>query len=180
VKTIGSFLACVAALAPGVVAVANAATLVVPGGRLHIGQRGGQTVLTGTMRGRRLSLTLPADDGIYPRSFDSATLIGALGDGVLVLSTDYGSRPGNPQGECGAGNETVLRVIALRPRTHQTFGKRVESCWKNIESTSVDWNAATATLTTDLSTPDGEISTQYKVSDEGTVTMIGVPIKKTN
>jgi hypothetical protein len=131
------------------------------------------------MRGRRLSVTLPADDGIYPRSFDSATLIGRVGDGVLVVSTDYGSRPGNPQGECGAGNETVLRVIALRPRVHQTFEKRVESCWNNIERTSVDWNAAIATLTTDLSTADGDIATRYKVSDEGIVTMIGIPIKKT-
>jgi hypothetical protein len=169
----------VAALTAGTAALADTATLVIPGGWLHIGQRGAQTVLTGTLRGRRLSVTLPADDGIYPRSLDSATLIGTVGDGVLVLSTDYGSRPGNPQGQCGAGNETVLRIIALRPRAHQTFEKRVESCWNTIESISVNWNAATATLMTDFSTADGDIATRYKISDEGIVTTIGIPIKKT-
>jgi hypothetical protein len=172
------FWALIAALVMATAASANTVRLVVPGGRIYVSQRGAQTVLTGTLRGRRLSITLPADDGIYPRSFESATLIGKMGDDVLLLSTDYVSHPGKAMGQCGASSETMLRVIALRPQARQTFKDLVDSCWNNIESIAIGWDATTATLKTEFTTTDGDVFTRYKVLDDGVVRMIGIPIKE--
>lgn len=167
-----------AAPIPASRAIAASATLAIPGGRMRIDQRGASTALSGVMAGRRFRLTLPAQDGIYPRSFDSAKLVGAVADRFVILSVDYASRPGNPNGECGAGTETVLRVIALRPPIRQTFAVLVESCWNNIEQTSVAWDAAAAVLTTDLATAKGDVVTRYRIAPDGAVTAIGSPERR--
>jgi len=163
-----------AATLPSPIAGARAAPvmLTVPGGRLHLTQQGVHTVLAGKVRGRSVRVTLPADDGMSPKSLRSARLLGGWPDHVIILSTDYASRPGSPYAECGAGVETVLRIIALEPRIHQSFHKLVASCWRSIEADTIDWDPRAHRLTTTLSTPDGNISVQYEVTPAGAVTTV--------
>jgi hypothetical protein len=148
------------------------ALTIIPNGRLHVTQRGAQTVLSGAMHGRSFKLTLPAEDGIYPRSLESAELLGAVADDVVILSIDYASRPGNPNAECGAGTETVLRVITMKPTIQQTFHTLVDSCWDSIEVTSVDWDKDARALVAKLSTPAGDVVSRYAITPDGKVTAV--------
>ncbi len=165
----------VAWLALLVPSLAQAATIALPGGPLTITQRGARTVLA-AKTGR---VVLPAESGIYPHSLDGADLLGIMPGGLLVLSTHYASRPGAPMAMCGAGTETVLRVVALRPSPHQTFSDRIESCWTSIEADAVRWDAARRSVTIRRLAADGITDRTYAVQRDGSVRLNTVPVGAT-
>ena len=128
-------------------------------------------MLTHSANGRVRRLVLSAEEGIYANALDSAALVGAGPGRVLILSTSYGSRPLGPTHMCGAGTETVIRVILLRPDLRQTFSERVESCWTSIEAGRIVWNRSDQTLLLETFGGPGEghsVKT-YAVQDGGAV-----------
>ena len=153
-------------------AIAEAVETAVPGGQISVSQQGARTRLSGRIEGRRFALRLPSDEGIFPRSLQGVQLVGGLPGRVVILSVDYASRPGNPMGACGAGTETVLRVLALRPRLRQTFHQRVDSCWRTIEAGGIGWDGPTSTLTIErsvFSDPVDHSRISYRISPDGAV-----------
>lgn len=142
----------------------------VPGGRVTVTQRGTSTVLVYAAGGRSHRVVLPAEAGIYADALDGASLLGAVPGRVLILSTTYASRPHGPMHMCGAGTETVIRVVALRPTPRQTFTERVESCWTNIESGRIEWDPAAKTLLIEgYDEAGGHADKRYAVGDDGAV-----------
>jgi len=146
-------------------------SLSVPGGRLTVTQRGTSTVLAYAARRRSRRVVLPAEEGVYAEALDGASLLGAVPGRVLILSTTYASRPHGPMHMCGAGTETVIRVVALRPTLRQAFTERVESCWTSIESGRIEWNALARTLLVEEygGSVDGRAVKVFAVQDDGTV-----------
>jgi hypothetical protein len=143
----------------------------VPGGRITVSQRGPSTVLSYAARGRRRSIVLPAEEGIYAGSLDAASLVGAMPGRVAILSTTYASRPNGGSHACGAGMETVIRIVVLRPVFRQEFTQRIDSCWESIESERVAWDAAARTLLIETfeRAPIGHAVKTFAVHDDGTV-----------
>lgn len=150
----------------------------IPGGELRIGQRGAATVVAVTRGGRTMRTVLPVEEGVFAGSLDSTRLVGALPGRVLILSSDYASRPGGPMHMCGAGTETVLRVIALQPAPHQTFHQRIASCWRTIEPGDIAWDRGARMLSVERTTVDGpqarDLETLYRITTAGAVTPTGV------
>lgn len=149
----------------------------VPGGRLAVAQRGDATVLRFIpAHGPARSLRLPPQDGIYPHSFTGASRIGTA-PGLVVLQTAYASRPGGPTHECGAGEETVLRVVTLRPLV-QRLATTTESCWFNVEPGDVGWDGATRRLSVETTTSHTagltHVRTTYAVAPDGRVSIVGI------
>ena len=176
-----SGLLAMALLLPGTAAAHRSApegppVIVVPGGRLRLAQRGAQTIISGVVAGRRVSLLLPAEEDIAGRTLYAARFVGGLSGRVLILSLDYTSRPpGAPSAECGAGVETVLRIVALRPRLRQTFHQRVVSCWQGIDPGEITWNGATSTLVVErivLSAATPDTPARYRIDSLGTVSPV--------
>jgi hypothetical protein len=127
--------------------------------------------------GATRSLKLSTPDGIFRGSFDRATLIGEIPGKVVLLSDTYGSRPHGGSHECGAGEETFLRVVALDAPLRETITIRVESCWLTyeLEGDGIDWIASQRLVRIFLITPDDpdpKGPQEYAVSDDGTVTRI--------
>jgi hypothetical protein len=143
----------------------------VPGGRVTVTQRSTSTVLAYADRGRSRRIVLPAEEGIYADSLDGASLLGAVPGRVLILSTTYASRPYGGSHACGAGTETVIRVVALRPTLRQAFTTRVESCWTSVESGRIAWDPAARTLLVETygGTAVGHAIKIYAVQEDGTV-----------
>jgi len=91
---------------------------------------------------------------------------------VLILSTDYDSRPGGGARMRGAGTETVLRVITLRPAPRETFRQRTASCWTTVEEGEIAWDAGAGVLSVERWTFSPEVEhlrTRYRVSADGIV-----------
>jgi hypothetical protein len=143
----------------------------VPGGRVTVMQRGPSTVLAYAVRGRQRSIVLPAEEGIYAGSLDGASLVGVVPGRVAILSTTYASRPNGGSHACGAGMETVIRIVVLRPILRQALAERVDSCWETIESRRIAWDPAARTLL--IETFDGTAVGRgvriFAVQDDGTV-----------
>jgi hypothetical protein len=121
---------------------------------------------------RRLKLSTP--DGIFPGSFTRATMIGEIPGKVVLLSDTYGSRPNGGSHQCGAGEETFLRVVALGAPLRETATIRVESCWYSyqLEDDGINWIASERLIRIFLSTPDDvdpQGPQEYAVSDDGAV-----------
>ena len=173
-----SALAALVLLSAVSAARAAEALLDVPGGdRLRVTQRGAATVLEIARPGRRARAALPTEEGIFPRSLGRTRLVGAILGRVLILSTDYDSRPDGGARMCGAGTETVLRVIALRPALRETFRQRTASCWTTVEEGEVAWDAGARVLSVERWTfsPEAEhLRTRYRVGANGTVAQQGV------
>jgi hypothetical protein len=135
----------------GGVARAKQSHIVVPAGVLTVAQPGSFTTLELTTHDRTQRLRLPADNStiISAGTFQGADLVGSVGRKVLVLSTTYASQTGRggPDAQCAAGQEIILRVVALSPTPHQTFTTPLESCWGNIYRMPVSWDARTASFT---------------------------------
>ena len=149
------------------------ATAAAPG--MRVTQRGDRTVVAVTRPAPRRTAVLPADEGIYPHSLGATRIVGAVPGGFVIFVSDHASRPNGGAHQCGAGTETVLRVIALRPTLHQTFALRLESCWQTIEAGEVGWDAAARRLTVERTTftPDERhLRTIYAVADNGRVTAV--------
>ena len=143
----------------------------VPGGRITVLQRGLSTVLAHAAGGHRRSIVLPAEEAIYAGSLDSVSLVGAVPGRIAILSTTYASRPNGRMHACGAGMETVIRIVVLRPVLRQALTERVDSCWKNIESGRIAWDPAARTLlveTFDNSAAGHAVKT-FAVEGDGTV-----------
>jgi hypothetical protein len=161
---LGVALATLALSTPLGVAVAQSLTL--PGGvTLQLGQRGATTTVTLRRQGQTLRATLPPDESIYARSMRTSTLVGAASGAFAVVSSDYDSNPAGGSYQCGAGTETVIRVIALRPIPHKTFGQLVASCWLAVDAGDVKWDKARQRLSIEritYSSPD----TPDKTSDQ--------------
>ena len=154
-------------------ATARPFEVAVPGGRVRLAQRGAQTVISGAVSGRRFSLALAEDAGVFAGSLDGVELVGGLPGRVLILSIDYLSRPGAPEGYCGSGVETILRVVALRPRPHETFRQLVASCFRNIDPGQIVWDEGAANLTVERQVqlePSGHTRSSYHISAEGAIT----------
>lgn len=168
VATLGLALA----LAGGAVAQ-DRQRLAVPGGSLTITQRGTATALAYSAGGRTRRAVLPHDGTTPAGSLNGASLIGAVQGRLLILSTVYASRPGMPNGMCGAGTETIIRVVALDPALRQTFSQRIESCWLTIEPGEVAWDARAHTLRIERTTYSADsvehTETVYAIGDDGSV-----------
>lgn len=124
---------------------------------------------------RRLKLSTP--DGIFRGSFESANLIGEIPNKVVLLSDTYASRPNGGSHECGAGQETFLRVVALGAPLKETATIRVESCWRTYEllGDGINWIASKRLVRIFLFTPDDpdpKGPREYTVSDDGAVKRI--------
>jgi hypothetical protein len=124
---------------------------------------------------RRLKLSTP--EGIFSGSFNRATLIGEIPGKVVILSDTYSSRPNGGSHECGAGEETFLRVVALDTPLRETATIRVESCWNSyeLEGDGINWIASKRLVRIFLVTPDDadpKGPQEYAVSDDGTITRI--------
>ncbi len=143
----------------------------VPGGRVTVTQRGVSTVLAYATRDRRRGIVLPAEEGIYAGSLDGASLVGAVPGRVAILSTTYASRPNGSIHACGAGMETVIRIVVLRPVLRQALAERVDSCWKNIESGRIAWDPAARTLLVETfdNSSAGHAVKIFAVEGDGTV-----------
>ncbi len=103
-------------------------------------------------------------------------LLGETAEGTVVLSTIYASRKGFPDKHCGAGSETAIRVLQLRPRLHQTFSQLVDSCWAAIESEESRWQTRdhTLRLETTRTIADRSIHQEatYRVTPDGTAALL--------
>ncbi len=151
----------------------------IPGGHVYVRQHGARTVISVFVAGSRRRLSLPTETSIYAAARPLTSLVGALPGRVLILQSDYSSNPSGGSYQCGAGTETVLRVLALQPALHQTFSQRIASCWDNIDSGDVAWDARTQTLTVERTTVEGakpesepkveDLRTQYRVEPDGAV-----------
>ncbi|HEY0184362.1 MAG TPA: hypothetical protein VGC09_16245 [Rhodopila sp.] len=143
----------------------------VPGGRVTVMQRGLSTVLAYAARDRLRSIVLPAEEGIYAGSLDGASLVGAVPGRIAILSTTYASRPNGGSHACGAGMETVIRIVVLRPIFRQARAERVDSCWKTMESGRIAWDPAARTLLIETfdGTAVGHAVKIFAVQDDGTV-----------
>ena len=143
----------------------------VPGERVTVMQRGVSTVVAYAARDRRRSIVLPAEEGIYAGSLDSVSLVGAVPGRIAILSTTYASRPNGGSHFCGAGMETVVRVVALRPVLRQALAERVDSCWKTIESGRIAWDLGARTLLIETfdGTEVGHGVKTFVIQDDGTV-----------
>ena len=159
--------------------------MVMPGGAsLRLSQKGAATAIAYTMHRQTLTTTLPSEEGIYAGSLMGAQLLGAIDSSVAIITADYSSNPSGGAFQCGAGIETVIRVIALLPRPHQTFAQRVASCWTAIDPGDTSWDAAGRTLTIERTTyehaPKGnemvvqDLRTTYRVAPTGTVETVRV------
>ena len=146
----------------------------VQGGRVTVMQRGVSTVLAYAARDRRRSIVLPAEEGIYAGSLDSVSLVGAVPGRIAILSTTYASRPNGGSHFCGAGMETVIRIVVLRPVFRQALAERVDSCWNNIESGRMAWDPGPRTLLIETydATAVGHAVKTYAVQDDGTVRLL--------
>lgn len=139
---------------------------------MTVTQHGAATVLAYAAGGRSGHAVLPADDNICPHALYKVSLVGAVPGRVLILSTEYLSRPGSPSHQCGGGVEIVLRVVSLRPVLHQTLAGHVDSCWTSIESRRIEWTASAHTLLIDRDDPGPAAShtvKTYAVQADGTV-----------
>jgi hypothetical protein len=170
--------------------VAAAQTLTLPGrATLQVGQRGAATTVTLRYQERILRASLPPDDSIFAHTLETSELIGAASGAFAVISSDYDSNPAGGSYQCGAGTETMIRVIALRPAPHQTFSQLVESCWADVDAGDIDWDEARQRLTIERtavgsSGSDGGTNSQddaashtltiYQVAADGAVTMVSV------
>ena len=170
-----------ACMLPGAVpasAIAAAPALAVPGGgTLRVTQRGAATVLSVTWDGRTVRAVLPRDDGIYPGSLGSTMIVGAIRGRVPILLSDHASRPNGGSHMCGAGTETMLRVLALRPAPHQVFHQLVASCWFTIDAGDIAWNGRTRKMTVERTTFDRGVEdrrTRYRIDPDGAVVTLGV------
>ena len=171
-------LACMLWGAAPTPATAAAPALALPGvGTLRVTQRVAATVLSMTRDGRTVRVVLPKDDGIHPESLDSTKVVGAIPGRVLILLSDHESRPNGGSHMCGAGIETMLRVIALQPVPHQVFHQLVASCWSTIEAGDTTWDDRTRELTVERTTLDQGVEdrrTRYRIKPDGTVATLGV------
>ena len=153
----------------------KAVALPVPGGRVVLSQRSAQTVVHWNSHGIARTAVLPADDGIYPGTLSDAEVLGTIGGNVLVMSVTYDSRPNGGAHQCGAGTETILRVVSFSGSPRQTFEQLVDSCWLTIEEGDVAWDPSAHTLSVERTTySDGEAHTNriYQVDDKGAVRLI--------
>jgi hypothetical protein len=151
-------------------------TLSLLGGKVVLSQRGAQTVVRWSTHGVSRIAILPADDGIYPGSLSDAEVLGTVDDRVLVLSVGYGSRPNGGMHQCGAGTETMVRVISFSGKPHQTFEQLVESCWLTIDPGDVAWDPSAHTLSVERTTysdEEGHTNRMYRVDGNGAVRLIG-------
>ena len=155
------------------------------GATLGLESRGAATVIVARVKGRTMRTVLPVEDGIYRGSLEGATLLGAIGGAVAVISVDYASNPSGGRFQCGAGVETMIRVIALSPRPHQTFGQLVASCWAPVDAGDVTWDRTAHLLTIERTTYSrhaapgsgttvADTRTTYRIAPDGSVTPVRV------
>jgi len=62
---------------------------------------------------------------------DRVDVVAALDTGVVVLVETYPSRLNGGAGQCGAGEERFLRVVSTAPPAHQTYSRKLASCWRD-------------------------------------------------
>ena len=137
---------------------------------LRLRQAGAHTTLIATRAGASpRSIALPTGDGIYARSLESLRLVGTLGHAAILEDT-YQSRPGARMAECGAGEETWLRIVNLGERPHQTWSRLVASCWQSIYlDDDVQWDAAQSQLSIALL---GDAPIRLHVAPDGAATPV--------
>ena len=131
------------------VAGANAAaslSLSIPGGRLVVAQHGAVTTVAVSKGLITSTGRLPPNDMISAGTLVSARVIGLPRTGAVLIETTYASQTGigGPQVQCAAGQESILRVVAVASRPCQKAEMRVTSCWNDKYSTFVTWIATTA------------------------------------
>lgn len=163
-------------LGAGLPSVAAERGVAIHGGRLRASQVGAATVLAITRGGRTARVTLPEDTLIVAGSLDAMQVVGGIDGRVVIVTTDYLSRPKGPAHQCGAGIETMLRVIVLGRVPRQAYRERIASCWDDIEG-EARWDAAAGRLVVERTTYNPEYvhqRTVYSLTPEGIVEPAGV------
>lgn len=140
-------------------------------------QRGATTVLRFTpVRGPARSLRLPTQDGVDPHSLGQASTVGSA-PGLVILLTSYASRPNGGMHRCGAGEETVLRVVTLHPLA-QRLATTTESCWFDVEPGDIAWDGAGRRLSVETTRSNASgavhVRTTYAVGADGSVSIAGI------
>lgn len=113
---------------------------------------GGKTRLQFTVAGGKpTTVVVPRDAQVPARApVEGASVIAIVGDTVVVTDR-YRSRLNQGQGQCGAGEESFVRVLRANP-PGQVWQVKLESCWQDVEpdhegpGKGVEWDAAAGEL----------------------------------
>jgi hypothetical protein len=96
-----------------------------------------------------------------------------------VFTNTYASRPFGGAAQCGAGEETFLRVVTLTKPATETFSLRVESCWFDAElgDGGIQWDPTLHVVSADFlfapNDPKPKGPQRYAVEDDGTAVRLG-------
>lgn len=145
-------------------------------GRTWLRQHGGDTILSFTPP-HRPTRHLTLAKGGAPHSLMAARLIGEIEGKVLLLSDSYASNPYNATGQCGAGEEASLQVIALTGSTlRETFAMPIASCWMSLDLKPC-WDGTKRILSLRNQGADETAPREglYRVAEDGTVTPLSSP-----
>jgi hypothetical protein len=113
---------------------------------------------------RAVQVALPADATIDPRTLERVRLVAQPDGATALVETTYSSQTGvgGPNVQCAAGEETVLRIIQVRPFLRQSATLLTQSCWKDVYLGLANWDAGTRTI--HMSDDD---STVFKITADG-------------
>ena len=114
---------------------------------------------------RAVQVELPEDATILgPRTLDHVRLVAQPDGATALVETTYSSQTGvgGPNVQCAAGEETVLRIIQVRPFLRQSATLLTQSCWKDVYLGLANWDAGTRTI--HMSDDD---STVFKITADG-------------
>jgi hypothetical protein len=114
---------------------------------------------------RAVQVELPEDATILgPRTLDHVRLVAKPNGRTALVETSYGSQTGigGPYVHCAAGEETVLRIIQVRPILRQSATLLTQSCWKDVYLGLANWDAGTRTI--HMSDDDGAV---FKITADG-------------
>lgn len=114
---------------------------------------------------RAVQVELPADaTTIGPRTLDRVRLVAQPNGRTALVETTYGSQTGvgGPYVHCAAGEETVLRIIQVRPILRQSATLLTQSCWEDVYLGLANWDAGTRTI--HMSDDDSKV---FKITPDG-------------
>ena len=122
---------------------------------LTLEQKGGVVRLRYTSSGSSGRVGRLTLEDCAPCKLQTAALVAELPGRALLLTVTYWSRPKNPGGMCGAGEEIFLYVVSLAGgQLRETLALPIASCWSSIEpgEAGVRWIEQSSTVALDLTT----------------------------
>lgn len=138
-------------------------------------EAGSTTFVLTSPRGETFQVPLVHKDLFGGKSnppFEASVI--AENPGQLLIFTDtFASNPSGGSHQCGAGEELYLHVLSLTQPVHESLSVLVDSCWQSLESSGVEFDQTSRTLSIGLN--DSQVV--YHVSNDNSVT--GGETKKT-